>query len=85
MAKYLPQEQAAYYTGMAKRLMLALWQHCAVKSPEESNGLLLHGTYARDSAGNPCTDRGVDECNTWGDYYYLEGLVRLSGEWKTYW
>lgn len=85
MAKYLPEEKAGYYTGMAKRLMLALWQHCAVKSPEESNGLLLHGTYARDSVNNPCTNRGVDECNTWGDYYYLEGLVRLSREWKSYW
>lgn len=85
MAKYLPEEKAAYYTDMAKRLMLALWQHCAVKSPQESNGLLLHGTYARDSINNPCSNRGVDECNTWGDYYYLEGLVRLSRDWKTYW
>ncbi len=85
MAKYLPEEQAEYYRAMAERLMLALWQRCAVKSPEESNGLLLHGTYARDSVNNPCTNRGVDECNTWGDYYYLEGLVRLSREWRTYW
>lgn len=85
MAKYLPEEKAAYYTGMAKRLMLALWERCAVKRPEESNGLLLHGTYARDSADNPCSNRGVDECNTWGDYYYLEGLVRLSRDWRTYW
>lgn len=85
MAKYLPKEKAAYYTGMAKRLMLALWHHCAVKSQEESNGLLLHGTYARDSIHNPCTNRGVDECNTWGDYYYLEALTRLSGDWRTYW
>lgn len=85
MANYLPEEKAIYYTGMAKRLMLALWQRCAVKSSAESNGLLLHGTYARDSVNNPCTDRGVDECNTWGDYYYLEGLVRLSRDWKSYW
>lgn len=85
MAKYLPEEKAAYYTGMAKRLMLALWRHCAVKSQKESDGLLLHGTYARDSVNNPCTNRGVDECNTWGDYYYLEGLVRLSRDWKPYW
>lgn len=85
MANYLPEEKAIYYTDMAKRLMLALWQRCAVKSSEESNGLLLHGTYARDSVNNPCTDRGVDECNTWGDYYYLEGLVRLSRDWKSYW
>lgn len=85
MAKYLDEDAAEYYRCMAKRLMKALWERCAVKSRKESNGLLLHGTYARASAGNPCTNRGVDECNTWGDYYYLEGLVRLSRDWKTYW
>lgn len=85
MAKYLPEEKAAYYEDMAKRLMEALWERCAVKSRKESNGLLLHGTYARGSEGNTCTDRGVDECNTWGDYYYMEALVRLAGDWETYW
>lgn len=85
MAGYLPAEKAGYYRQMADRLMCALWQHCAVKDSKISGGLLLHGTYARASANNPCTDRGVDECNTWGDYYYLEGLVRLSTDWKPYW
>ncbi len=85
MAKYLPEKKAEYYRGMAGRLMEALRESCAVKDHSESNGLLLHGTYARASKGYPCADRGVDECNTWGDYYYMEGLVRLSGEWETYW
>lgn len=85
MAKYLPKEKAGYYQKMASRLMKALWQHCAVRDSNVSNGLLLHGTYARDSVNNPCHNRGVDECNTWGDYYYLEGLVRLSYDWKSYW
>ena len=53
--------------------------------PQESNGLLLHGTYARASAGNPCANRGVDECNTWGDYFYMEALTRLAGDWEPYW
>lgn len=85
MSKYLPAEKAEYYTAMAKRLLLALWKHCAVKSTEESNGLLLHGTYARASENNPCKNRGVDECNTWGDYYYLEALVRITSDWNPYW
>ena len=85
MAKYLPEEKSLYYTGMAKRLLLALWKNCAVLSGDESNGLLLHGTYARASARNPCQNRGVDECNTWGDYYYLEGLIRARRDWKSYW
>lgn len=85
MANYLEKEEASYYTGMARRLMLALSRQCAVQSRGESNGLLLHGTYARASAGNPCANRGVDECNTWGDYFYLEALTRLSKDWNPYW
>lgn len=85
MAKYMGAEDAAYYTDMAKRLVKALSERCAVRTPEESNGILLHGTYARASAGNPCADRGVDECNTWGDYFYMEALTRLVTDWKPYW
>ena len=85
MCKYLEKEEAAWYEGMAKRLMWALERSCAVKPGDASNGLLLHGTYARASKHNPCTNRGVDECNTWGDYFYLEALTRLAGDWKTYW
>lgn len=85
MAKYLPKEKAEYYTGMAKRLLQALWEHCAVKSEKESNGLLLHGTYAKSTPNNTCHNGGVDECNTWGDYYYMEGLVRITRDWNPYW
>ncbi len=85
MAKHMPEVKAQYYENMAKRLLLALRNTCAVTSKEQSNGLLLHGTYARKSNENPCANRGVDECNTWGDYYYLEGLVRINKDWKSYW
>ena len=71
--------EAAYYGDMARRLVKALSDRCAVRSHEESNGLLLHGTYARASAGNPCANRGVDECNTWGDYFYMEGAYKTCG------
>lgn len=85
MAKYMNEEEAAYYTKAAKQLMAALWEHCAVKCAEESNGLLLHGTYARGTETNSCTDGGVDECNIWGDYFYMEALTRLTKEWELYW
>ena len=85
MAKFMEAEEAAYYRDMAGRLVKALSERCAVKCSGESNGLLLHGTYARASAGNPCTDRGVDECNTWGDYFYMEALTRLVTDWEPYW
>lgn len=85
MAKYMEKEDAEYYTSVAKRLVAALAKGYAVKSQTESNGLLLHGTYARSSEFNTCPNIGVDECNTWGDYYYLEALTRLAENWEPYW
>lgn len=85
MAEYLPEELSKYYCGMAKRLLYALVENCAVTDEAVSDGLLLHGTYARHSDYNTCPDLGVDECNTWGDYYYFEALTRLIKDWKPYW
>lgn len=85
MAKHLPPDKGAYYVSMAKRLLKALSQHCAVEPGGESNGILLHGTYAKSSPYNTCPNLGVDECTIWGDYYYMEALVRLCSDWKSYW
>ncbi len=85
MAKYLDEEGAKRYTGAAGRLLYALIKHCGNRDRTRSNGLLLHGTYARDSRENTCRDRGVDECNTWGDYFYMEALTRSLGDWNMYW
>lgn len=85
ISKYLPAEQAEYYTGMAKRLMRALVNECAVTDPSQSNGLLLHGTYCKSSPYNTCPNMGVDECVAWGDYFYMEALTRLSKDWEPYW
>ena len=73
------------YIDMASRMARALYETCAVKDPKVSNGQLLHGTYARKSEFNTVTNRGVDECNPWGDYYYVELLMRLSKDWTPYW
>lgn len=85
MIKYLDSERAKTYEMAADRMLRALMDHCANKDQTTSNGILLHGTYARASQGNTCKNRGVDECNTWGDYFYLEALTRRAGEWKLYW
>lgn len=85
MAKYLGREEADFYTGAAKRIMKAVTDMCAVRSAEQSNGLLLHGTYARKTPTNACHNGGVDECNTWGDYFFMEALTRLSKDWEPYW
>lgn len=85
MSRYLPQEKAAYYTEKARELMEALIRECAVTDPSVSNGLLLHGTYAKSSPFNTCKDNGVDECVIWGDYFYMEALTRLMKDWEPYW
>lgn len=85
MIKYLEPEQAAKYKAAADRLLCALIKQCGNGDDQVSNGLLLHGTYARDSKENTCKNRGVDECNTWGDYFYMEALIRLTKDWELYW
>lgn len=85
MAKYLPREKNACYTAAAKKIMKQLVEKCAVKSPEESDGQLKHGVYGRKTPYNDCIDHGIDECNLWGDYYYVEGLTRMDREWEPYW
>ena len=85
MIKYLDEDRAKKYKGAADRIMAALIEKCGNRDLESSNGILLHGTYARDSKENTCKDRGVDECNTWGDYFYMEALTRMLSDWKMYW
>lgn len=85
MSKYLPDDDANYYTAAAKRILKALADNCAVKDVSESNGLLLHGTYAKKTPTNTCHNGGVDECNIWGDYFYFEALTRLTKDWNLYW
>lgn len=85
MAKYLPKEKADFYTGMARRLLKAISENCFVTNKKESNGILLHGTYAKSSPYNTCPNLGVDECVSWGDYYYMEALTRLNSDWDSYW
>lgn len=85
MSKYLNEVDAQKYLNAADKMMRALIDQCAVKDSKQSNGLLLHGTYARSSEDNTCNNRGVDECNTWGDYFYLEALTRMTKDWNLYW
>lgn len=67
------------YVKIAKSMLNALIDHYTTKDVPESNGLLLHSTY-HYHGGN-----GVDECNIWGDYFYLEAIVRLMKKWEMYW
>ncbi len=49
MAKYLEPEEAKDLLQQAKRLIKALTKHCLYHSGENTNGILLHSTYAKSS------------------------------------
>jgi len=85
MIKSLDGEEKALYKKYAMQLMKALFDNYAVKDPSVSNGLVLHSTYSNRSPYNTCNHYGVDECNSWGDYFYMEALTRLHKDWKLYW
>lgn len=85
MSQFLDEKDKEHYISLAKKLLKAVYDNCAVKSFEESNGLVLHSTYSNHSPYNTCNHYGVDECNIWGDYFYMEALTRLSKDWKIYW
>lgn len=85
MSKYLETKEAEYYTTLAKQMLKSLTTRYEVKDPEVSNGLLLHGTYSKKTEFNTCHHCGVDECVIWGDYFYLEALMRLYKDWELYW
>ena len=86
MSKYMEAADAARYTGIARRLMKAVYDIYSVKDTDTSNGRILHGTYSKKSPYNTCTPEGVDECVIWGDYYYMEALNRLlKPDWNVYW
>lgn len=85
MAKFLNQDEAAKYKVISAKIMKSLVDHYAVKDPVQSNGLVLHSTYSNHTPYNTCDHKGVDECNIWGDYFYMEALTRLSKNWNPYW
>ena len=85
MAKYMEEREAKIYQKYAGQLIKSLYENYAVKSPKESNGLVLHSTYSNHSPYNTCNHYGVDECNSWGDYFYMEALTRLHKNWVLYW
>ena len=64
----------------ADDLLDALIAHARPSSPEASDALLLHGVYDLPKRV------GVDEGTLWGDYFYLEALVRRTTPgWERYW
>lgn len=85
MSEHIAPDEAAVYKAIAKQIMKSLVDNYSVKDHVLSNGLVLHATYSKKSPYNTCTPEGVDECVSWGDYFYMEALTRLYTDWNPYW
>ena len=72
--------RAAWAVETAHAILGSLIEHYTPERPEDSDALLLHGVYDLPK------DVGVDEGNLWGDYFYLEALMRVARpNWRAYW
>nr|QGT50957.1 glucuronyl hydrolase [uncultured Firmicutes bacterium] len=63
----------------ANTMMNSLKKNYTTEHLRESNGLLTDGMYNRNEGHEP-------ECNIWGDYFYMEALMREENpHWNLYW
>lgn len=68
------------YRDKAFAILDSLVDNYAAKANEDTNGILKHSTYGR------LLGEGIDECTLWGDYFYVEALMRVAHpDWAMYW
>lgn len=87
MARHIKnEEQIKSLNKHINKIMISLINNYSVSPNENSNGLIYHSTYSKKTPYNTCTPEGVDECVIWGDYFYMEALMRMWNEkWEMYW
>lgn len=71
------EEEAQQYLTLAEEMMKNLREQYTTKNLKHSNGILTEGMYHRHD--------GAEECTIWGDYFYMEALMRLTGEENLFW
>lgn len=82
MLNYFPKEDPEYekYEEASAKILNSLIKNYTTKDLVNSNGLLKEAVYFKGGRS------GVEECNIWGDYFYLEALTRiLKPQWNRYW
>ena len=67
------------YQQWAMAIMASLTKGYLMAKSDKGNGLLKHSVY------HLASNKGVDECCSWGDYFYVEALMRMTQSWKLYW
>lgn len=82
MCKYLPDSapQKAIFKTASAKMLEAVIDHCAGDIGVEHDGLIGHVTHAKPQG------QGIDQCGIYGDYFYLEALMRFTNpDWNRYW
>ena len=81
MNKYLPEvdENKEVYKYAMHNILRSLMENYMNPEIEPGKPVLLHGVYSWHSG------KGVDEGNIWGDYFFLEALMRFYKDWNLYW
>ena len=81
MLKYLPEVESDKntYRHAMHCILRSLIERYTAPEIKPGNPVLLHGVYSWHSG------KGVDEGNIWGDYYYIEALMRFYKDWNLYW
>jgi unsaturated chondroitin disaccharide hydrolase len=69
----------AEYERAAAGMVMTLSEHYFSDDGAPGAGLLRHAVYHKPNR------IGVDESCIWGDYFYLEALLRLNRIWEPYW
>jgi unsaturated chondroitin disaccharide hydrolase len=67
------------YEAAAVSMVLALGEQYLLPLGAPGSGVLAHAVYHMPNKV------GVDEACIWGDYFFLEALVRLTRVWEPYW
>ncbi|MFD0961240.1 glycoside hydrolase family 88 protein [Paenibacillus chungangensis] len=71
--------ERAYFQEHARRMMESLVKHYATIGDETAEGLIRHGSYSVRTGNAP------DSYMIWGDYYYLEALMRMEQGFAGFW
>ncbi len=80
LVKYVNDKNLVEEIKKAIELMMKILDEKAFDKNVENEGVLKLSTY------NYNENRGINEFNIWGDYYYFEALCKLSNiDYKNYW
>jgi unsaturated chondroitin disaccharide hydrolase len=81
MNDYLPEsyKEKEDYDLASQAMLKELILNYTEQKTDGITALINHGVY------NWHKDKGVDEGTAWGDYFYLEALIRFYKNWEMYW